>query len=75
MLCDNSHDVAFVYMVRKKIIEVIKVTLPNIKNIEYFTDGCTVLYGNYKKIANLCNHSMQNRISLQRIMVNNRVMA
>ena len=28
---DNSHDVAFVYMVQKKIIEVIKATLPNIK--------------------------------------------
>ena len=30
MSSDNSHDVAFVYMVQKKI-EVIKATLPNIK--------------------------------------------
>ena len=41
MSSDNSHDVAFVYMVQKKI-EEIKATLPNIKNIEYFTDGCAV---------------------------------
>ena len=28
----------------------------NIKDIEYFTDGCTVQYKNYKNFANLCNH-------------------
>ena len=37
MLSDNSHDEAFVDMAQKKF-EVIKATLPNIKNIEYFTD-------------------------------------
>lgn len=31
MLGDNSHDVAFVYMVQKKVIEVIKATLPKKK--------------------------------------------
>ena len=31
MSSDNSHDVAYVYMVQKKIIKVIKTTLPNIK--------------------------------------------
>ena len=52
---DILHDVAFVYIVQKKI-EVIKATLPKIKNIEYFTDGCTAQYKNYKNFANLCNH-------------------
>ena len=53
---DNSHDVAFVYMVQKKIIEVIKTNLPSVKSIEYFTDGCAAQYKNYKNFANLCNH-------------------
>ena len=44
---DNSHDVAFIYMVQKKKIEVIKATLPNIKNIEYFIDGHAAQYKNY----------------------------
>ena len=57
MSSDNSHEIAFVYMVQKKIIEVIKATLPNIKkNIEYFTDDCAVQYKNYKNFTNLCNH-------------------
>ena len=59
MLSDNSHDAAFVYMIymiQKKIIEVIKATLPNIKNIEYFIDGYAVQYKNYKYFANLYNH-------------------
>ena len=51
-----SHDVAFVYMVQKKIIKVIKANLPNVKSIEYFTDGCAAQYKNYKNFANLCNH-------------------
>ena len=40
----------------EKIIGVIKVTLPNIKNIEYFTNGCISQFKNYKNFANLCNH-------------------
>ena len=46
ILSDNSHDVAFVYMVQKKIIEVIKANLPNVKSIEYFTDGCPAQHKN-----------------------------
>ena len=42
-------------MVQKKI-EVIKATLSNIKNIEYFTDGFAAQYKNYKNFANWCNH-------------------
>ena len=53
---DNSHDVVFVYMVQKKIIEVIKANLPNVKSIKYFTNGCAAQYKNYKNFANLCNH-------------------
>ena len=42
MSSDNSYDAAFVYMVQKRI-EVIKATLPNIKNIEYFTDDSSAI--------------------------------
>ena len=53
---DNTHDVAFVYMVQKKIIHRIKATMPNILKIEYFSDGCAGQYKNYKNFVNLCNH-------------------
>ena len=53
---DNTHDVAFVYMVQKKIIHQIKATMPNILKIEYFSDGCAGQYKNYKNFVNLCNH-------------------
>ena len=42
MLSDSSYDVAFVYMVQKKI-EVIKATLPNIKNWVFYWWLCSAI--------------------------------
>ena len=77
MLSDNSHDVAFVYMIQKKI-ELIKATLPNIKilSILLMVMQCNTriitlpICATIRKILG----SMQNGISLQQVMVNNHVM-
>ena len=53
---DNNHDVSMVYEVQKQIINEIKRKLPNINNIEYFTDGCAGQYKNCKNFLNLVHH-------------------
>ena len=57
MSSDNSHNVAFVYMVQKKIFLCNQSYLAKYKkNIEYFIHGCAAQYKNYKNFSNLCNH-------------------
>ena len=46
-----------VYEIQKRIINDIKKKLPNIKNIEYFTDGCAGQYKNCKNFLNLAHHA------------------
>ena len=65
---DNSYDVAFVNMVQKKI-EINRVTLPNIKSIEYFSDGCAAICAIIRRILD----SMQNGIFLQQVIENTSV--
>ena len=53
---DLSHDVPFVFQVQKLVINDLKTNLPQIKNIEYFSDGCGGQYKNRKNFYNLCQH-------------------
>ena len=46
-----------VYEIQKRIINDIKKKLPNIRNIEYFTDGCAGQYKNCKNFLNLAHHA------------------
>ena len=53
---DNGHDVPTVYEIPKKIISDLKIRLPNLENVEYFSDGCAAQYKNRKNFINLCMH-------------------
>ena len=54
---DRIHDTCFVYQIQKLLTEYIKVNLPAISKLYYFSDGCGSQYKNYKNFLNLCNHS------------------
>lgn len=53
---DLNHDVPFVYCIQQKTTDYIKTHFPHIKRVEYFTDGCSAQYKNFKSIMNLCHH-------------------
>ena len=51
-----KNDVNMVYKIIEIVNNDVKVNLHQIKNIEYFSDGCTGQYKNSKNILNLCFH-------------------
>ena len=53
---DLTHDNAFVHRLEKDIFEWVKLHLPHITHVEYFTDGCAGQYKSYKNFLNLCFH-------------------
>lgn len=53
---DIKHDVPFVYSVQEKTIDFVKQNFPDVDQIEYFTDGCSAQYKNFKTMINLCFH-------------------
>lgn len=55
---DLNHDVPFVYCIQQKTTDLIKTQFPHINRVEYFTDGCSAQYKNFKSMMNLCNHKI-----------------
>lgn len=53
---DMIHDVNMVYKIIEVVCNDIKTILPQIINIEYFSDGCAGQYKNCKNMLNLCFH-------------------
>ncbi len=53
---DLKHDVAFVHSVIKVVLEDLKGKCPNVKHIEYFSDGCAQQYKNRSIFINLCHY-------------------
>ena len=53
---DTKHDVAIVHEVQEQVLQDLKMFLPNLKNIEYFSDGCSGQYKNRNNFLNLCYH-------------------
>ena len=51
-----QHDVAFVYSIQIELTKFIRVNLPHIENVEYFSDGCAAQYKNCSNFLNLCKH-------------------
>ena len=45
-----------VFEVQKRLTNFIKIELPSITKVEYFSDGCAAQYRNYKNMMNLCSH-------------------
>ena len=57
VLSDNlDHDTSFVHELQRLVCNFIQETLPQIKHIEYWSDGCAGQYKNFKNLMNLCNH-------------------
>ena len=57
VLSDNlDHDTSFVHELQRLVCNFILETLPQIKHIEYWSDGCAGQYKNFKNLMNLCNH-------------------
>ena len=56
---DLQHDTCFVYEVLKLITEYCRSNLPDIVEIQYFSDGCAGQYKNYKNFINLCLHKVE----------------
>ena len=53
---DLNHDIGFVYAVQQLLASHMKKNFPSIKHLEYFSDGCSGRYRNYKNFLNLTYH-------------------
>ena len=53
---DLEHDTNFVYELLRLTCNYIKETMPQVRDIEYFSDGCTGQYKNYNNFLSLCYH-------------------
>ena len=50
------HDTVTVYLIQCKTIHFLKNWIPELKFVEYFSDGCAAQYNNRKCFYNLCLH-------------------
>ena len=46
-----------VHLIQQIITEHFKITIPQIRRLEYFSDGCAGQYKNKKNFYNLCQHN------------------
>ena len=53
---DTEHDVIMVYVIQQIFTKYLKLIFPQIKRLEYFSDGCAGQYRNKKNFYNLCQH-------------------
>ena len=53
---DLNHDIGFVYAVQPLLTGHMKENFPSIKRFEYFSDGYSCQYKNYKNFLNLTYH-------------------
>ena len=53
---DLDQDTSFVHKLQRLLCNSIQDALPQIKHIEYWSDGCAAQYKNFKNLINLCNH-------------------
>ena len=59
MVCfsnDLEHDTGFVYQLQKLLCNYLRLPYPSISNIQYFSDGHSAQYKNYKNFLNLTLH-------------------
>ena len=60
---DLQHDTCFVYEVLRRMTTFCQQKYPQLKAIEYFSDGCAGQYKNYKNFMNLCLHQQDLNMS------------
>jgi hypothetical protein len=51
-----KHDVIAVHVFQLKVLEYIKLKMPELSKVFYFSDGCAGQYKNLKNFSNLCHH-------------------
>lgn len=56
VLENTIHDTISVYMFQNRLIELIKLKIPSVNKIYYFTDGAPQHFKNKKNFKNLCLH-------------------
>ena len=62
---DLQHDNGFVYQLQKILCEFIQMYFPFINTIQYFSDGCSAQYKNYKNFLNLTYHNQDFGLTAQ----------
>ena len=55
---DVKHDTPFVHKCMELLANHLRQNHPQIKHIQYFTDGCGGQYKNFKNFLNLCHHEV-----------------
>ena len=60
---DLNHDTVFVHELLRQVTTIVSSLSPQIKSIEYFSDGCAGQYKNYKNMLNLCLHQWDFKFS------------
>ena len=53
----------FVHELLRQVTTIVSSLSPQIKSIEYFSDGCAGQYKNYKNMLNLCLHQLDFKFS------------
>ena len=51
---DLEHDTCFLHEIQGKLTCYLRPDLPDVHNVEYFSDGCDGQYKNYKNFSDLC---------------------
>ena len=55
----NQHDTYSFHVFRCKILDYLKENFPYFKEIQYFSDGCSGQYKNFKNFSLLCRHDKE----------------
>ena len=53
---DSNHYTSFLYQVQTILVDYLKANHPNIKKLNYFSNGCGGQYKNYQNFMDLCSH-------------------
>ena len=61
---DLEHDIGFAYQLQKLLCNYFRLSYPGISNIQYFSDGCSAQYKNYKNFLNLTLHKQDLELML-----------
>ncbi|KAK3909533.1 ARL14 effector protein [Frankliniella fusca] len=53
-----KHESHTVHVFLEKYLQHLKMKVPGLKHVKYWTDGCAAQYKSFKTVANLCHHEL-----------------
>ena len=59
------HDTTTVHAFLTSVISYIRVELPFLKRLLYFSDGAASQYNNFKNLTNLCHHHIDHGLDAE----------